>query len=127
MNCLIQKTNSELDRSFSRSGVLKCLKAIALIACLGLSGSLLKAQVIADNFNSGGPDTASGWTAYDGCPSTQTRFVTYEPDPAGGFVYHLTIKGAPDATCLFTRGGSYRADFTYVGDNFFSAIDLVNQ
>jgi len=120
MNSLTPKTNPELDRSFSPAGVLKCLMAAALIAGLGLSDSL-KAQVVSDNFDDGND---AGWAPYEGAPGT--REISFPSDPQGGFFYRILNKSGTDANGLFTRGGSYRADVNHVGDDWFSAVDIVN-
>ena len=104
----------------SRCAYRQILGSALAIALIALAGPL-RGQVVSDNFDSGGPDTASGWTPYEGSPGT--REVRYEHDPAGGYHYRLINHAPKDESGIFSRGGSIRNDATYTS-SFFLAADV---
>jgi hypothetical protein len=88
------------------------------LALLALNGSMVRAQVVSDNFNSG---KDVGWTPYEGSPGTrETRFPT---NADGNVQYQLINHGSKDASGLFTRGASIRNDALY-SSSFFEAVDV---
>ena len=108
----------------------KAMLAVSLsLAFLGFSSTVRAQLTISDDFNSGGPDTANGWTAYEGSVNSDdgshTREVQYTNDPAGsGLVYRLINHAPHNEAGIFTRGASIRNDATYT-TSFFVASDVV--
>src|SRR5437870_2282729 len=64
--------------SCSFSGCRAILAMGLSLAFLGLTTSARAQATVSDDFNSGPPDTAQGWAAYEGSPGT--REVRYVPD-----------------------------------------------
>src|SRR5437879_4667792 len=112
------------SRSFP--GRRAILAAGLSLALLGLASTVRAQLTISDDFNSGGPDTAHGWTAYEGSVNSDdgshTREVQYLPDPGGsGLVYRLINHAPHNEAGIFTRGASIRNDATYVNQFFVAS------
>src|SRR5437879_2565757 len=108
------------------SGCRAMLAVSLALAFLGFSSTVRAQLTISDDFNSGGPDTANGWTAYEGSVNSDdgshTREVQYLPDPGGsGLVYRLINHAPHNEAGIFTRGASIRNDATYVNQFFVAS------
>ena len=123
MNPLTRKPASELIRSFSLTRAIVFCMAATLLIFFSFTSAVHGQTTISDDFNDGND---IGWTSYEGSPGT--REVQFPTDPETGLpgMYRVIQHGAQDMNGVFTRGGSYRADSTYVLDDFYHAMDLRN-